>query len=235
MSVCFASAGFIKSLSVAAFTLAWTHSVEKIAWQEDWRVTSNGLQIVEARVKGSGAGMEPPAEARLVNGWFQWSLNRPAQTDVELANSGVAGEWNICHDDSCITLSQLFGRPVGVSVITMSACESEQAAQMAALLRDAPLCQQADLSQPDALIANCSTVAIYGEAPPQKAAALVTRGDAWHAKGERRRALDDYDAALKLDPALSAARDARKALFHEIELLGATMPLKPHDKKRGGG
>jgi len=235
LSVCFASAGFIKSLSVAAFTLAWTHSVEKIAWQEDWRVTPQGLQIVQARVKGSGAGMEPPSEARLVDGWFQWSPNRPQQSEVELANSGMAGEWSVCHDGSCNTLSQLFGHPVGTNVTAMSACESEDAARAVALKRDEPLCTKADLSQPDALIATCNTVAVNGGNPQLRAVALTTRGNAWHAKGERRRALDDYDAALRLDPALVMARDARKALFHEIELLGATMPLKPHEKKRGGG
>lgn len=235
MSVCFASAGFIKSLSVAAFTLAWTHSVEKIAWQEDWRVTPQGLQIAEARVKGSGAGMEPPPEARLVNGWFQWHPDRPVLKEVELANSAMAGEWSVCQDGSCRTLSQLFDHPVGVNVIAMSACDSEQAAQDNAMQRDMPLCAKADLSQPDAVIASCSTVSIYGGSPQQKAAALTTRGNAWRARGERRRALNDYDAALKLDPSLVTARDARKVLFHEIELLGATMPLKPHDNKRGGG
>jgi len=52
-------------LSIAAFTLVWTHSIEKIDWQEDWRITPQGLELVQARVKGSGAGMEPPPEARL--------------------------------------------------------------------------------------------------------------------------------------------------------------------------
>jgi hypothetical protein len=33
---------------------------------------AQGLELVQARVKGSGAGMEPPPEARLVDGWFQW-------------------------------------------------------------------------------------------------------------------------------------------------------------------
>jgi hypothetical protein len=72
LSLCLASAGVVKTLSIAAFTLAWTHSIEKVDWQEDWRVTPQGLELVQARVKGSGAGMEPPPEARLVDGWFQW-------------------------------------------------------------------------------------------------------------------------------------------------------------------
>jgi hypothetical protein len=60
LSLCLASAGVVKTLSIAAFTLVWTHSIEKTDWQEDWRITPKGLELVQARVKGSGAGMEPP-------------------------------------------------------------------------------------------------------------------------------------------------------------------------------
>jgi len=35
LSLCLASAGVVKTLAVAAFTLAWTHSIEKTEWQED--------------------------------------------------------------------------------------------------------------------------------------------------------------------------------------------------------
>ena len=77
LSLCLASAGAVKALALAAFTLAWTHSIEKVEWQEDWRITPAGLELVEARVKGSGAGMEPPPEARLINGWFRWKPAAP--------------------------------------------------------------------------------------------------------------------------------------------------------------
>jgi hypothetical protein len=122
LSLCLASAGVVKTLSIAAFTLVWTHSVEKIEWQEDWRATVNGLELVQARVKGSGAGMEPPPEARLVDGWFQWQPKRDPMPEVVLGNSGAAGEWRLCHDGSCQTLSQIVGHPVGSHVTTMSAC-----------------------------------------------------------------------------------------------------------------
>jgi hypothetical protein len=122
VSLCLASAGVVKMLSVAAFTLIWTHSVEKVDWQEDWRVTSEGLELVQARVKGSGAGMEPPSEARLVDGWFQWRPARAQTPKVVLGNSGAAGEWRLCQDGNCRTLSDIFGRPVGANVTTMSSC-----------------------------------------------------------------------------------------------------------------
>ena len=78
---------------------------------------------VQARVKGSGFGMEPPAEARLVNAWFQWRPDRPPIPEVVLGNSGVAGEWRICGDGRCRTLSDIFGHSVGVGVVTMRACK----------------------------------------------------------------------------------------------------------------
>jgi len=112
----------VKTLSVAAFTLVWTHSIEKVDWQEDWRITAQGLQLEQARVKGSGAGMEPPSEARLVDGWFQWTPKRPPMPEVVLGNSGAAGEWRLCHDSHCQTLSEILGHPVGVNVTTMRAC-----------------------------------------------------------------------------------------------------------------
>jgi hypothetical protein len=123
LSLCLISAGIVKTLPLAAFTLVWTHSVEKVDWQEDWRVTPQGLELVQARVKGFGAGMEPPPEARLVGGWFQWQLKRAPMPDVVLANSGAAGEWRLCHDGNCQTLSAIFGHPIGANVTTMRGCD----------------------------------------------------------------------------------------------------------------
>jgi hypothetical protein len=122
LSLCLASAGIVKTLAFAAFTLAWTHSIEKVEWQEDWRVTPQGLELVQARVKGFGAGMEPPPEAGLVDGWFQWQPHRAALPEVVLGNSGAAGEWRLCTDGNCRTLSEIFGFRIGSNVTTMSAC-----------------------------------------------------------------------------------------------------------------
>ena len=122
VSLCLA--GVLKMLSVAAFTLMWTHSVEKVDWQEDWRITSHELEMVQARVKGSGARMEPPPEARLIDGWFQWQPKRAPMPEVVLGNSGAVGEWRLCHDGSCRTLSDIFGHPVGTDLTTMKACNN---------------------------------------------------------------------------------------------------------------
>ncbi len=123
MSLCLASAGVVKTLSIAAFTLTWIHSIEKTEWQEDWRIAPAGLELVQARVKGFGAGMEPPPEARLIGGWFQRQPTRAPMPEVVLGNSGAAGEWHFCSDGNCKTLSEIFGHSVGINVTTMRACD----------------------------------------------------------------------------------------------------------------
>ena len=224
MSLCLATAGVVKSLAVASFMLTWTHSVEKTEWQEDWRITPQGLEIVEARIKGSGAGMEPPPEARLAEGWFRWKPQLPMLPEVALGNSGLAGEWRLCTDGKCQELSAILGRPLGVSVTTMSVCKPDQTAK--ALDAKTLLARGDDFNikgEFDRAIADYDAAL---KVEPGHAEALNGRGMAWRAKGDRRRALSDFDAALKLKPDFEAARANRKSLFSEIERAGAQMPLK---------
>jgi hypothetical protein len=91
MSVCFIAGAVTKALQVTAFTLVWTHSVEKTAWQEDWRVSQGGLTLFEARIKGSGAGVDPPPDARLVDGWWRWNPAPVDRGEVILGHSGAVG------------------------------------------------------------------------------------------------------------------------------------------------
>jgi hypothetical protein len=125
MSVCFATGAASKMLQVAAFTLAWTHSVQKTEWQEDWRVTPEGLLLVEARVKGSAAGIDPPADARLIDGWWQWRPARIPRSEVILARSGVVSDWRICASGHCSTLGAILGTPAGDGV-AMTPCAADR-------------------------------------------------------------------------------------------------------------
>ena len=109
MSLCIAGAATLR-LAVAAFTLAWTHSVEHVRWEEDWQVGPAGLQIVAARVRGSGAGMEPGEDARLVDGWWTWRPQLPPQPQVLLAASGATGGgWTLCGGGQCHELGAAAG------------------------------------------------------------------------------------------------------------------------------
>lgn len=105
MSLCLAAAGVVVSLAAPTFTLSWTHTIEKTEWSEDWRVEADALRLVEARVEGSGAGMEPPPEARLADGVYVW---RPDETrkEIVLRRAPQAGDWRLCAAGRCAPLGE---------------------------------------------------------------------------------------------------------------------------------
>ncbi|WP_157017956.1 DUF1850 domain-containing protein [Mesorhizobium xinjiangense] len=120
MSLCVIAGGKTAVLAAAAFTLSWTHSVEKTRWEESWRWTPAGFEIVEARVQGSGAGMDPGEGAVLKDGWWVWRPRVPAQSEIVLAASGATvGGWRICADGACRTL----GTEPGATVVIRQ-CEA---------------------------------------------------------------------------------------------------------------
>ncbi len=71
LSLCLASAGVVKTLSVAAFTLVWTHSVERVDWQDrlahypTGARTGAGARQGLRRRHGAAAGSAP--DRRLVS------------------------------------------------------------------------------------------------------------------------------------------------------------------------
>ena len=92
--------------------LSWTHSVERVEWQEEWRVGTDALTLRTARVRGSGAGMEPGPGARLENGWWVWPGDMTVPS-LALATSGATGGgWTLCADGACQTLGGEAGAPV---------------------------------------------------------------------------------------------------------------------------
>lgn len=102
MPICLIAGGKASVIAVASFTLAWTHSVEKVRWEEDWELSNAGLRIVEARVKGSGAGMEVPDGAVLRDGVWRYVPSLPPQRELLLARSGATvGSWELCAEGRC--------------------------------------------------------------------------------------------------------------------------------------
>jgi hypothetical protein len=99
--ICLLAGAAIAPLMADAITLAWTHSVEKTLWEEDWRSGPAGLELVEARVRGSGAGMEPPPDARLVDGVWAWHPSVPPHREVIMRRSGATADWRICVGGQC--------------------------------------------------------------------------------------------------------------------------------------
>ena len=116
MSLCILAGGKVTALALSMFTLSWTHSVQKTEWRETWAVTPAGLELRQAEVKGSGAGMEPGPDAVLRDGWWVWHPALPPQERVSLAASGMTpGGWRLCHDGGCVELGAKAGDEVSLS------------------------------------------------------------------------------------------------------------------------
>ncbi|RST87212.1 DUF1850 domain-containing protein [Aquibium carbonis] len=115
MALCIIASGKTTVLAASAFTLAWTHSVERTRWEEDWRVTPAGLELVAARVEGTGAGMEIPEGAVFADGAWTYRPTLPPQRALLLARSGATGEgWELCADQECLTIGAEPGDPVEI-------------------------------------------------------------------------------------------------------------------------
>ena len=115
LALCILASGKTTVLAAGAFTLAWTHSVERTRWEEDWRVTPAGLELVAARVEGTGAGMEIPDGAVLEGGVWSYRPNLPPQRSLLLARAGATGGgWELCADGRCLTIGAEPGDPVEI-------------------------------------------------------------------------------------------------------------------------
>ena len=116
------SAGLLSATVAAnAFTLAWTHSVEKIRWEEDWRVGER-LELVAARIRGTGAGMEPPPGAQLRDGAWHYRPDVPPMQSLALTHSPHAAEYEICTGTECLPLSERLPGLPGDSVVKLGPC-----------------------------------------------------------------------------------------------------------------
>ena len=107
-------------IATTQFTLAWTHSIEKIRWEEDYRAVSGSLELTEARVRGSGAGMEPPAGAVLRDGAWHYRPALPPQAALHLARSTYVRDYEVCVDGVCRPLVDWI--PVSAGTTTVMVC-----------------------------------------------------------------------------------------------------------------
>jgi hypothetical protein len=93
------------------FTLAWTHSIEKVRWEEDYEVRSAGpsepavLAATQARVRGSAAGMEPGPDAVLRDGWYHYRPEQGEHAELWLTRSPYTADYDLCIEGRCQPLS----------------------------------------------------------------------------------------------------------------------------------
>ncbi len=117
------SGGHPVFVPVQRFTLAWTHSIEKVRWEEDYAVVPEQgsapiLQALAARVQGSGAGMEPPEDARLRHGWYEYTPQIRNPAELRLTRSGFTADYDWCSRGSCKPMSELLPSDGGVTLLT---------------------------------------------------------------------------------------------------------------------
>jgi hypothetical protein len=122
-AVCLVAGAVAAVLMGDGFTLSWTHSVEKVEWQEDYRVIDGRLTLETARVKGSGAGMEPPDGAVRRDGWWEYHPRRSLDR-LRLARSDAAGDYRLCRAGACVPLTDLV-RGATAATVEIFACGSE--------------------------------------------------------------------------------------------------------------
>nr|MBF0684574.1 DUF1850 domain-containing protein [Pseudomonas sp.] len=112
IGLCLGLAGVVwAQVPTPAFTLAWNHTIEKIRWEEDYRVTPDGLLLGEARIKGSGAGMEAPDDAQLRDGAWHYKRQLPPMQPLRVGRTPEAGDYQLCFGGQCHALSEWLGPP----------------------------------------------------------------------------------------------------------------------------
>jgi len=98
-------------IPATSLTLAWTHSVEKIRWEEDYAIRDGKLVVIAARVQGNGAGMEPGANAVRRGDWWEYKPTLPPLPKITFANSAYTDDYTLCANGKCQKLGALLGDP----------------------------------------------------------------------------------------------------------------------------
>jgi hypothetical protein len=117
LGLCLGLAGTIwAQMPAEQITLSWSHTIEKIRWAEDYRLQPGGFILEQARVKGSGAGMEIPLDAVLNNGSWYYTPYLPILPMLKLGRTPEAGDYKLCvssakRDKQCHPMSFWVGEP----------------------------------------------------------------------------------------------------------------------------
>jgi hypothetical protein len=120
--ICLTAGLIAASLPLSAFTLAWTHSIEKIRWQEDYRVVDAHLVLEEARIRGSGAGMEPPAGAQFKDGVWHYKPALPPIQRLRLTHSPYVAAYEICDASGCQPITAVLPGLPEFALVEIRAC-----------------------------------------------------------------------------------------------------------------
>ncbi len=132
MALCIAAGGVVTALALQSFTLGWMHSIEKVRWEEDYRVEGQFLRLVEARVLGSGAGMEPPAGSRFEHGVWHYTPALPLLDKLRLTHSDYTTGYELCSAGQCKPLIDYAPAAELGGVIEVKVCAPEMRLHLSA-------------------------------------------------------------------------------------------------------
>ena len=122
--LCLLASGLLIGLGWSDFTLAWTHTIEKLRWEEDYKLRGAEIWLREARVQGSGVGMEPAPDARRVGDFWAYRPSSPPLAELRLARQRGLEDWQLCHRGQCRPLTDLLGASHGtVDLVILRPCE----------------------------------------------------------------------------------------------------------------
>lgn len=113
-------------IATERFTLAWTHSIEKVRWEEDYAIvlppgySQPILQALTARVRGSAAGMEPPDGAVLRQGWYEYPAVNTSPQGLRLTRSEYTADYVWCQSGHCQPLGRWL--PSDGDITLLKAC-----------------------------------------------------------------------------------------------------------------
>ena len=111
-----------------AVMLRWTHSIQKVAWEEDYRRAGNTLQLVSARVRGTGAGMEPPPDAVFRDGAWHYTPSVQSLPGVILSHTPYAPPYIVCNDTLCQPVTAWLPGLSETATIELAPCRSSLSA-----------------------------------------------------------------------------------------------------------
>lgn len=119
-AICLAAAGWQLRIPADHFELRWRHSIEKVQWSEDYEVAGAWLYLSQARIHGSGAGMEPPPDATLIDGTWRYRPADPWRRAIVLARSEFVSDYRLCVNGQCRPLWHWI--PIKAGPTTLTTC-----------------------------------------------------------------------------------------------------------------
>lgn len=104
-------------------TLRWQHSIEKQRWEEDYRLEAGALRLTEARVRATGAGMEPPEQAVFKGGEWHYRPALPLLPQLEIRHSPYVEPYTLCTASHCAPVTAWLPGLPEEAILVLKPCE----------------------------------------------------------------------------------------------------------------